>query len=167
MQSIKPKIYFDTSVLSDFYDTDKPVRTALTRMFWQEYLNNFKPYVSQATKQEVKKTKQLEKRTRVMQLLAKCKMLEIVQEVEDLAEQYVKARIIPPAKAIDALHIACATHYKIDFLASWNIRHMANPNQRKKLTDYNSTSGLFVPQLTTPEELMKVYEQENLSDTKT
>jgi len=43
------KIYFDTSVPSNFYDTDDPELTGLTRLFWDDYLLKFDGYVSEAT----------------------------------------------------------------------------------------------------------------------
>lgn len=87
----------------------------------------------------------------------KYKLLKITREVEDLAEKYLQAKLIPRSHPIDALHLACATLYKIDFLVTWNITHIANPSRRKKLTDFNVSSGLFIPQLTSPEELIKTY----------
>lgn len=156
----KPKIYLDTSVPSNFYDTDKPEQTALTRLFWQEYLSKFDGYVSEATIQEIKDTKDLEKRSNVLQLVKNHKLLKITTEIEELADKYFKAKLVSRSYPIDALHLACATLYKIDFLLTWNIGHMANPNKWKQLTDFNASSGLFIPQLTTPEELIKTYEQD-------
>ncbi len=78
--------------------------------------------------------------------------------VENLADEYLKAGIIPVSYPIDALHIACATIHKIDYLVTWNITHMANPGRRKKLTEFNVKNNLSIPQLTTPEEIIKSYE---------
>lgn len=158
MTKQKPKIYFDTSVPSSFYDSDQLEQTAMTRLFWQDYLLRFDVYVSEATLQEIKETKDLEKRTSVLRLIKKHKVLKVTLEIENLAEKYLQANIVPDSHPIDALHLACATLSKIDFLVTWNISHMANPNQRKKLTEFNASSGLFIPQLTTPEELIKTYE---------
>lgn len=156
---VKPKLYLDTSVPSNFYDTDKPEQTAMTRLFWEEYLPKFDVHISEATLREIRGTKELEKRNNTLQLVNRYKLLKITPEIEDLAEKYLKAELVPRSHPIDALHLACATFYKIDFLVTWNITHMANPNRRKKLTDFNASQGLFIPQLTTPEELIKSYEQ--------
>jgi predicted nucleic acid-binding protein len=160
MNRVKLKIYFDTSVPSNFYDTDKPEQTALTRLFWEDYLSKFNSYVSEATIQEIRGTKDLEKRQNVLQLIKRVKLLKITTKVEDLAEKYLQVKVVPRSYPIDALHLACVTLYKIDFLLTWNIAHMANPNKRKQLTDFNISAGLFIPQLTTPEELIKslIYE---------
>jgi len=91
----------------------------------------------------------------------KLPILKISSEIETLADKYRQAVVVPLSFPIDALHLACATLHKIDFLATWNISHMANPNKRKKLTDFNISLGLFVPQLTTPEEIIKTYDQNN------
>lgn len=155
MTKTKPKLYFDTSVPSNYYDTDAPEQTALTRLFWQDYLPNFNAYISEAGLQEIKNTKDLEKRKKVLELVKKFKLLNITMQIENLADDYLKSKLVPRSYAIDALHLACATFYQTDFLITWNIGHMANPNKRKKLTDFNVSSGLFVPQLTTPEEIIK------------
>jgi predicted nucleic acid-binding protein len=89
MNRVKLKIYFDTSVPSNFYDTDKPEQTALTRLFWEDYLSKFNSYVSEATIQEIRGTKDLEKRQNVLQLIKRVKLLKITTKVEDLAEKYL------------------------------------------------------------------------------
>ncbi|MFH1392345.1 MAG: type II toxin-antitoxin system VapC family toxin [bacterium] len=160
MPKLKPKIYLDTSVPSNFYDADTPEQTALTRLFWEDYLSKFQAFISEATVQEIKKTSDLEKRRKTIQLLNKFKILKITSEIENLAGNYLKSQIVPKSHPIDALHLACATFYEIDFLVTWNITHMANPNKRKKLTEFNKSADLFIPQLTTPEELIKTYAQE-------
>ena len=92
MPKVKPKIYFDTSVPSNFYDTDEPEKTALTRLFWQEYLLKFDFFASEATIEEAKDTKDLEKRNKISQLLRKCKLLKITWEIEDLAGKYFESK---------------------------------------------------------------------------
>lgn len=156
-----PKIYFDTSVPSSFYDTDNPNLTALTRLFWQDFLPRYDGYISEATIQEIKKTAQLQKRNSILQLIKNCTILRISTDVEKLAADYHQQGIVPKSFPIDALHLACATFYKVDFVATWNISHMANPNKRKKLTDFNMAQGLFVPQITTPEELIQIHDSKN------
>lgn len=160
MKQNKLKIYFDTSVPSNFYDIDTPEQTALTRLFWNDYLCDFNCYISEATLREIKETKLLNKRNEILKLINKFKILKITAEVEGLAGKYIDNGIVPHSYPIDALHLACATWNKTDLIATWNITHMANPQRRKLLTDFNASSGLFIPQITTPEEIIKTYARE-------
>lgn len=53
-------------------------------------------------------------------------------KIQDLADQYVKKGIIPIKKIADAYHIALSVINDIDFLVSWNYKHMANVKKRAK-----------------------------------
>jgi hypothetical protein len=55
----------------------------------------------------------------------------------------------------DALHLAYASHYKIDFLMTWNCHHLANANKKEHIRIINGRLGLYVPEITTPLELIK------------
>ena len=71
-----------------------------------------------------------------------------------LAEALIAQGIIP-AKAIeDALHIAVSTLHHVDFLLTWNCRHIANPVIQEKIAVYLEQLGLFLPIICTPEELL-------------
>ena len=71
-----------------------------------------------------------------------------------LAEALINQRLIP-AKAIeDSLHIAIATLHHVDFLLTWNCRHIANPVIQEGIAEYLEKQGLFLPIICTPEELI-------------
>ncbi len=53
----------------------------------------------------------------------------------------------------DALHVAYASVFEIDFLVTWNMRHLASSLTMRRLTEYNVTNGLHVPLILTPEAL--------------
>ena len=72
----------------------------------------------------------------------------------DLADQLITQRLIP-AKAIeDALHISIATLHRVDFLLTWNCRHIANPVIQEGIAEYLERRGLFLPIICTSEELL-------------
>ncbi|WP_287463265.1 hypothetical protein [Accumulibacter sp.] len=71
-----------------------------------------------------------------------------------LANAFIEQAIIP-AKAIeDALHIAVSTLHHVDFLLTWNCRHIANPVIQEKIALHLEELGLFLPIVCTPEELL-------------
>jgi hypothetical protein len=60
----------------------------------------------------------------------------------------------------NALHLAYASFYKIDFLLTWNCNHLANANKRKHIRVINARLNLPTPEIVTPLELFseKPYE---------
>lgn len=61
---------------------------------------------------------------------------------------------LPSKAADDALHIAAATIYDLDYLLTWNCKHIANAQIQKKLNQISSDFGYELPTLCTPYELM-------------
>lgn len=81
--------------------------------------------------------------------------LENQKEIEHLAAQYMKRRIMPPKKIFDALYVAFAVTHKLDYLVSWNFKHLANVNRGKKIIAVNSESNYLPPiRIITPIELI-------------
>ena len=81
--------------------------------------------------------------------------LEIVDEALSIAEIYIRHRLMPEPGTGDALHLAVASLAEVDFLLTWNIRHLANPNKLEHLGVINRRLGLLTPQIVTPEGLWK------------
>ncbi len=81
--------------------------------------------------------------------------LELTSEVEKIAEKYIKAKIIPVRFRIDALHIAVAVVYKVDYLVTWNCRHMAGAHKRKQIREFNLNQKLFLPEIVIPTEIVE------------
>ncbi len=53
----------------------------------------------------------------------------------------------------DAIHLAYASYYKIDFLITWNCKHLANANKKPHIKKINNNLGIFTPEIITPLEL--------------
>jgi hypothetical protein len=83
-------------------------------------------------------------------------LLELNQAVLDLAEQFLeRKRSSLPAKAdVDAVHIAAATIHGMDYLLTWNCKHIANAQIQRKLAEISFDSGYELPILCTPYELL-------------
>lgn len=60
---------------------------------------------------------------------------------------------MPADLAGDAAHLAIACVHEMDFLRTWNIRHLANPNRTDHLIVINRRLGLLTPAIVTPEML--------------
>lgn len=81
-------------------------------------------------------------------------VLEATPEVERLTRLYVSERIVPQEKPGDAAHLAFASVYQVQFLCTWNFRHLANAFAIRRLRELNEKRHLFTPQVCTPEELL-------------
>jgi hypothetical protein len=61
-----------------------------------------------------------------------------------------------PIKAkADALHIAIATVHGMDYLLTWNCKHIANATMRLKIESICKSCGYVPPIICTPLELME------------
>jgi hypothetical protein len=70
-----------------------------------------------------------------------------------LAQAYLDNTQLPEKCRLDWLHIATASFYAVDFLVSWNCKHIVNGIIIGKITQVNQGLGLKTPNIRTPEEL--------------
>jgi predicted nucleic acid-binding protein len=87
-------------------------------------------------------------------LIGSLPFLDVTPAALATAELYVQRRIMPADPYEDALHLALASHHICDVLATWNFRHLANSNKFNQIRRINVESGLFVPAILTPEQLL-------------
>ncbi len=81
-------------------------------------------------------------------------LLELNEEALNLSGAFVEKGLIPEIAREDALHIALATVHGMDYLITWNCRHIANAEMRNGVTLICITQGYEAPVIATPEELM-------------
>lgn len=156
----KQKVYIETSVIS--YLTAKPSRDLIiaghqkiTSDWWHKAKHKFDCYISQIVIEEISmgdKNAALKR----MKAIKNLSELTYNQEVKDLASKYLKLLNIPDKSRLDAFHLSFSVIYKIDYLLSWNCRHIANAVVNFKLREFNDKNSLFVPFLCTPQELLEV-----------
>jgi len=72
--------------------------------------------------------------------------LALTPEVFGIAAVLVSERVMPgPAVEGDAVHLAVAIVHRINYLLTWNQRHLANPNKRTHLLVVCSRLGYLAP----------------------
>ncbi len=67
----------------------------------------------------------------------------ISEEIRALAAAYIEASVLPERRRADALHIAVATWFGVDFVVSWNHRHMTRPLKRLQYEAVNRLNGFL------------------------
>ena len=82
-------------------------------------------------------------------------LLELNQAVQGLAAQFLTRSNLPPKAKVDTIHIAAATVHGMDYLLTWNCRHIANAQIKGKLAEVSLDFGYVLPVLCTPNELMR------------
>ena len=76
-------------------------------------------------------------------------------DIQELADKYIENKIIPEKKLADALHIAICVIKGIDYLVSWNYKHLANVNKENRIKLLNWELGYRRElRIITPLELM-------------
>jgi hypothetical protein len=81
-------------------------------------------------------------------------LLEVSEAVQNLAALFLTTSNLPAKAADDALHIAVATVYGLDYLLTWNCKHIANAQIQKKLSQISMGAGYELPTICTPYELV-------------
>jgi hypothetical protein len=128
----------------------------ITLDWWEKAKNKLDCYISEIVISEISQGDKIAAEKRLDSVKG-FKYLEHNNEIEQLGIKYFKLFNIPEKSKLDALHLAISVWFKIDFLLSWNCKHIANAFVNLKLREYNYKNDLHSPILCTPEELMEVY----------
>lgn len=83
-------------------------------------------------------------------------MLIAPEEAEDLAEEYLRAAVVSPKYADDALHVAICSTHRIPYLVSWNFRHLVNVRREAGFNAVNLLQGYAPVRIVNPKELIYV-----------
>lgn len=154
---MKRRIYVETSVIS--YLTARPSKTILgaahqqITLAWWETRNQYELLVSESVLRECG-AGDPEAAQQRLAVLNDVPMLLITEQALNIAESLVMQGIVPSKAVEDALHIAVATVNNVDYLLTWNCRHIANPEIQRGIAAYLEQVGLFLPFICTPEELL-------------
>ncbi len=151
-------VYIETSIIG--YLTARTSNNLIlmanveaTREWWDARRDQFELYISQTVLDEAARG-DAEIARRRLEMLSDFPLLEVNEAVQELAAQFLTKSNLPPKAADDAIHIAVATIYGLDYLLTWNCKHIANAQIQKKLVQISFDAGYELPTICTPYELM-------------
>ncbi|HAO10796.1 MAG TPA: DNA-binding protein [Planktothrix sp. UBA8407] len=151
-------VYIETSILG--YLTARSTKNLIiaanmeiTRDWWELRRNAFTLYTSEAVLDEVANGDPAIAAQR-LEILRDFPLLALNQSVQGLAAQFLAISNLPPKANIDAIHIAAATVHGMNYLLTWNCKHIANAQIQGKLAEISLNFGYVLPVLCTPNELM-------------
>jgi predicted nucleic acid-binding protein len=156
---MKPTVYVETSVIG--YLTSWPsgdlviaARQKITRDWWRDAAAKYELIGSDVVLREASTgdPQAVQDRLAVLQAMSR---LAITHEAEDLAKALMSQGAVPTKEPEDALHIALAAVNGIEYLVTWNFKHIANPAMRLKITDVCVAKGYGRSTICTPEDLIE------------
>jgi hypothetical protein len=149
-------VYVETTVpnahVTARTDAGSVFRRQVTGQWWIEQLSRYDALTSDAVLLELMRG-EWPGQPQAISLVEDLPRVPIDAEVVAVAERYIAERIVTAALGGDAAHLAAACVHELDFLLTWNIRHLANPDKLSHLTVVNRRLGLPTPQIVTPEVL--------------
>ena len=162
---MKSRVYVETSIVG--YLTARPARDIVvagrqqsTRDWWATASDRFELVISELVREEAAAGDPDAANARLA-ALAPLARLAVSMETRRLAQRLVDAGAVPRRAAPDAAHVAIAAVHNVEFLATWNFRHIANATARRRIEYVCRGSGIEPPVLCTPEELAETEEADD------
>ncbi len=151
------RIYIETTIPSFYYEVREESTMAARRQWTREWLDavpDSDELVTSAAVLEELERGRFPGREDAIAMVQSLTPLHISAEILEIVREYIERKLMPVDPSGDALHLAIASFYDCDFLATWNCRHLANANKFDNITMINGILGLTVPKLVTPLELI-------------
>jgi hypothetical protein len=148
----KADLYLENSVISMYYQENLLPLMETTHEFWNKVIPKMNVFISDLVIIEISNIANTELRKKITSLISNFATLPITDDSRQLARSYLRFRRIPEA---DALHIAIASLEGMDFLVTWNLRHLIKPGTISLVRRINMQQGLPVPQIVTPEDFFE------------
>lgn len=154
---MKQIVYLETTIISylaarESNDAIIRGRQAATRLWWHEQRHNYRLVVSEVVVQEAMAGDH-EVAQRRLNLIKSVRSLPLSPDAATLANRIVEDRIIPAKNIEDALHVALCAVNNVDYLLTWNCRHLANASHFMSLMETVAKHGYQCPMICTPEAL--------------
>ena len=157
--AIKPTVYVETTVVS--YLTSQPSKDAVifsrqqaTRQLWNDHPDDFEFIVSGIVVTEIERGDEKEVQQR-LKTVANLTTLETSSVSERLAQLLIDSGAVPQKSRSDAQHISIATVHSLDYLISWNFKHIVNETKRQHIDRVCRTAGFSLTNLCTPIDLIE------------
>lgn len=151
-------VYIETTIPS--YLAARPSRDLviaahqqITHEWWLTASDRFELFVSEAVLRETREGNPAYASKR-MGIVADLEVLEFTSEVDFLAREYERRVVLAGPAVTDLAHFAFAVAYNIEYLVTWNCKHIANGQVIKRLAKANQELGRSTPIIVTPEELL-------------
>lgn len=151
-------IYIESSIFGPLTSRPNPAPhlaaiQQATIEWWNYHRHGFKLHVSDLVLEEIAQGEPFYAQRR-LQLARELNRLPISTEVQSVAKELIERHAIPVDSKEDAVHIACAAVHHLDYLLTWNCKHIANPLIQTAIRQSLLVLGVSSPKLLTPAQLL-------------
>ncbi len=154
--AVMATVYLETSYVSacvtDRTDAGSLYRREASLDWWNTQAPRHSLYVSAEVLAELS-VPSYTKSQEALAFIRRVPLLEISEEVRGLAQILVNEKVMPEPVAGDAVHVAVTCVANVEYLLTWNVRHLANPNKVVHLQAICLRLGLVPPRILTPDML--------------
>lgn len=152
----KIKLYIDTSVLGGLLDLDDPMRVNTAESIFRLIKEGqYQGLISLLTLEEILKAPPaIQEKLKSIISNSNLQILEETEDCVELANLYIDNAIIPIKYRNDARHIAIGVCHGVDFIVSWNYRHMVNITVHRLVNSMNLKMGYALIEIVSPEEVI-------------
>ena len=151
-------VYLETSFIS--YLVARPSRDVIvaghqqtTQDWWANRRTEFECSISQVVIDEASAGDPAEVQKRLA-IIGELATLDVTADAEALTQAIIAAGILPPHAFPDAAHVALSAVHGVDYLLTWNCKHLANAQIARRIAVVCEKLGNRMPIICTPEELM-------------
>lgn len=157
MDERRAKVYVETSVVSNMTakPSHNPIDAAMqmtTLQWWYLAPRRYELFTSQLVVDESSRGDSVAAARR-LQILEEMKPLLIDERIVTLAEKLLAAAAVPRKSFDDAVHIATAAVHGMDYLVTWNCKHIANVYTKPLIYECCKVNGYKCPAICTPPEM--------------
>ena len=152
-------VYLETTFIS--YLVAMPARDLIvaahqqvTRDWWQDRQRHFRCVVSPVVIDEISMGDEAEIKKR-LDFVRALEVLSASTDAEELTQAIMDAGVLPEKAVRDAAHIAVAAVHGVEYLLTWNCRHLANAQISRRIHAVCDAQGFRTPLICTPEELLE------------
>lgn len=150
---MKPRLYFDTSVFGGVYDKEFQIETE--KLFEMLKAGEITCVYSDLTEFELENAPEKVKEYFINLPAHNIEYVEITEEMNLLANEYINEKVVGETSIDDCRHIACATISKVDYLISWNFKHIVNVFRIRGYNSINMRNGYSQLDIRSPKEIIK------------
>ena len=155
-------VYLETTVIGHVAGRLHPAATILarqqvTREWWDSAADRYRLFISELVLTECGDGDDDAARER-LDVVGGIAVLETTAAASDLAAELIAAHAVPETEPRDALHIALAAINGVDYLATWNFKHIMNPATQHLIDAVCRDAGIESAVICTPEQLLVTYD---------
>ena len=152
-------VCIETTVIGNIAGRTHPdpvvsVRQQVTRDWWSNAPQRYRLFTSQVTLDECGDGDPDAAAER-LEVVKDVELLDTPDEAKALARALMNQRAVPASQPRDALHISIAAVHRIEFIVTWNFKHILNPHLQAKIAEVCRDEGYRPPVICTPQELLE------------